>query len=155
MGRGADEVGAAALSAHSRIRAMHLILCLDNQNGMAFNGRRQSRDAVQRAEMLATVGEKKLFLTSAAAALFGELPPNAELTDSAAKVPCGAYVFIEREKDLPPPAAVERLVIYRWGRAYPADEHAPVAAYIVGKCLISKRGFAGSSHPEMTEEVYA
>lgn len=134
---------------------MHLILCLDTENGMAFNGRRQSRDAVQRTEMLAAVGEKSLFLTSASAALFGELPPNAEVTDSAAKVPCGAYVFIEREKELPSPAAVEQLVIYRWGRTYPADEYAPLAAYTAGKSLISKREIVGSSHPEMIEEVYA
>ena len=133
---------------------MHLILCLDGHDGMAFNGRRQSRDKVQREKMLATVGEKKLLLRPASAALFDVLPSNAEVTEEP-DIPAGAYFFAERAADLPSPPAVESLVIYRWGRSYPADEHAPVAAYTAGKLRISQCGFAGSSHPEMTEEVYA
>lgn len=153
MGRGADEGRLAALPAFSRVSVMHLILCLDGHDGMAFNGRRQSRDKVQREKMLETVGEEKLFLRPATAAIFDVLPPNAEITE-AKDFPAGTYFFAERAADLPNPSSVERLVIYRWGRDYPADEHVSLPAYTAGKRLISNCEFAGSSHLKMTEEVY-
>lgn len=154
MGRGADEGRPAPLPALSRVTAMHLILCLDSRDGMAFNGRRLSRDKIQREKMLGTVGDEKLILRPSSAALFENLPPNVQVTESK-EIPDGTYFFAERGEELPSPSAVERLVIYRWGRNYPADEYAPVSDYIQGKKLLVKSEFAGSSHPEMTEEVYA
>ena len=39
---------------------MNLIVCLDDKNGMAFNGRRQSRDRLLTEDLLQTVGESCL-----------------------------------------------------------------------------------------------
>ena len=42
---------------------MILALCLDDKNGMAFNGRRQSMDRLLRADLLKAAGESPLWVS--------------------------------------------------------------------------------------------
>ena len=49
---------------------MILAVCLDNSGGMAFCGRRQSRDRMQRQALLERCRDRKLWMNGASAALF-------------------------------------------------------------------------------------
>ena len=49
---------------------MYIILCLDDNNGLAFNHRRQSQDRIVAEDISKTVGEKKLWITDYSRKLF-------------------------------------------------------------------------------------
>ena len=55
---------------------MTLVLCLDDNLGMMFNHRRQSRDRVLIADLLETVGDRRLFVSPYSKALFPEGAAN-------------------------------------------------------------------------------
>lgn len=132
---------------------MTLVLCLDDALGMMFNRRRQSRDRMLVADLLATVGERRLFVSPYSAALF---PPEADCVTKA-EDPCAAakeddLAFVE---DTDPTAAWEKvttIIIYRWNRLYPADKR--FDGDMTGFTLAETREFAGSSHDAITKEVW-
>ena len=49
---------------------MYIIICLDDNNGLAFNHRRQSQDRIVEEDISKTVGEKKLWITDYSRKLF-------------------------------------------------------------------------------------
>ena len=49
---------------------MYIIICLDDNNGLAFNHRRQSQDRIVAEDIRKTVGEKKLWITDYSRKLF-------------------------------------------------------------------------------------
>ena len=132
---------------------MTLVLCLDDDHGMMFNHRRQSRDRVLIAELLETVGESRLLVSPYSKALFPERAANITVAED----PCAAageddYVFVE---DTDPAAAWERvttLIIYRWNRAYPADTY--FACDLTGFRMTDVAAFEGSSHELINKEIW-
>lgn len=132
---------------------MTLVLCLDDECGMMFNHRRQSRDRVLIAELLETVGGCRLLVSPYSKALF---PPDAA-NISVVENPCaeaedGDFAFVE---DTDPTAAwdkVSTLIIYRWNRLYPADK--VFSGDMTGFALTGTYEFTGSSHDTITKEVW-
>ena len=132
---------------------MTLVLCLDDDHGMMFNHRRQSRDRVLIAELLETVGESRLLVSPYSKSLFPEGGANITVAED----PCAAageddYVFVE---DTDPAAAWERvtaLIIYRWNRAYPADTY--FACDLTGFRMTDVTAFEGSSHELINKEIW-
>ena len=128
---------------------MRVIVCLDDRDGVRFNGRRQSRDRAVVADILATtVGP--LRMTADTATLFAEAAERVQisaspLTDAAAGDTCVL------ETAFLPDAAVEELVVYRWNRVYPADEYVNLPA---ARRLIAREEWAGFSHERITKEVW-
>ena len=49
---------------------MHIIVCLDDQNGMAFNHRRQSRDRVVTEDICILADGRPLWMNKNSVALF-------------------------------------------------------------------------------------
>lgn len=131
---------------------MHLIVCLDERGGMAFNHRRQSRDRAVAADILAHLAGQPLWLAPASAALFGEAAPLRVAEDVLAQAPDDACCFVETGPLAPYAARIDRLTVYRWHRHYPADVHfdLPLEKWR----LVSARDFAGHSHETITREDY-
>lgn len=132
---------------------MILIACVDDRLGMAFNRRRQSQDRVLRGRMLERVGGAPLWMSPYSARQFGPLPSNIHpVEDFLERAGEGEYAFTE----LDPPGRwagrIEGVLLYRWGRSYPADLAFDLS--LEGFALQSSVAFAGSSHPEITEEIY-
>jgi hypothetical protein len=48
---------------------------------------------------------------------------------------------------------IEKLVVFRWNRQYPADQHLDLS--LAGWKLQQTEDFPGKSHEKITEEVYA
>ncbi len=132
---------------------MTLVLCLDDDHGMMFNRRRQSRDRVLIAELLETVGESRLLVSPYSKSLF----PEGAVNITVAEDPCAAagegdYAFVE---DTDPASAwetVTTLIIYRWNRAYPADTY--FACDLTGFRMTDVTAFEGSSHELINKEIW-
>ena len=51
---------------------MHIIICLDDDNGMLFHDRRQSQDVKMRADVLERLGERMLWMNAYSARQFAD-----------------------------------------------------------------------------------
>lgn len=130
---------------------MYVMICVDDALGVAFNHRRQSRDRLLRERMAELSGESLLWVSPYTAPLFpADLPQLRVHEDPLRAAGPGEFCFVERESlaDCRP----ERLYLYRWNRAYPADQHLELS--LEHWTLTECRDFPGSSHPCITEEVY-
>lgn len=110
---------------------MTLILCVDDRGGLSFNGRRQSQDRRVREDLLTMAAGGALWMDDYSRRQFTE-PEAAAIRvdrDPAARAAEGDGLCLLELQD--PEAALERadrLVLYRWGRHYPADPEAGSAA---------------------------
>ena len=129
---------------------MKLIVCLDDNDGLLFNHRRQSRDVALRADLLARLGEAPLWLSAYSA---GQFEPDARLRVCDAfweKAGENDWCFAEAPLPEEAWARVTTLVVYRWHRRYPAD----VRLSLAGWTLRDSVDFPGRSHERLTREEY-
>lgn len=130
---------------------MILISCVDDDRGLRFNHRRQSRDKALAQHILDRSGGE-IWLHPDSEKLFDECPDAMlHCISSPEETPDGGWCFWE--SPVSPALRPEKLLLYHWNRAYPADEY---YVYPGGqhrwKCLKST-DFPGFSHPKITEEV--
>ena len=134
---------------------MKRIVCLDEENGMSFFGRRQSMDRILRENAMALAGGR-LWMNSYSARQFADFPEGICVAeDFLAKAPADAWCFVEIADLAPFLPEATHVAVYRWNRLYPADVRFPIANFETKWRLLSTREFAGSSHDRITEEVYA
>ncbi len=128
---------------------MKIVICLDDDLGMMFGGRRQSRDRVVCERAIALAGENKFYISPFSEKLFQELTGvtvDADMLSAAGEFD---VCFLE---DMLPPEDTTDLTVFKWNRRYPGDVHFdPISA---GFALISSEDFAGSSHEKITVETY-
>ena len=129
---------------------MTLIVCLDDRNGMMFNKRRQSQDSVLRARIVNASGENKLWMSPYSAKQFeddAQIEVDENYQKRAGK---NDICFVE---DMPISLRrVDRIIIYRWNRHYPADLYFDYD--MSGYTLVRSDEFVGSSHERITKEVW-
>ncbi|MBP3486705.1 MAG: ribonuclease Z, partial [Oscillospiraceae bacterium] len=100
---------------------MILMVCLDDNNAMAFHRRRQSQDRLGRQRLLALTGGAPLWMNVSSAKLFGDVPNLRVAQDFLDQAGQGEYCFAEFPPLAPWAAQAERVVVLRWNRVYPAD----------------------------------
>ncbi len=126
---------------------MKLIVCLDDNNGMMFNKRRQSRDRVLIENVLDFCKGEKLYTNEYSAKLF---PENAvEIFENVEQIGnsfCFAEDFTVNEE------YVDEIIVYKWNRLYPADIYFNIN--LGNWTLIETVDFEGSSHEKITREIY-
>ena len=126
---------------------MKLIVCLDDNNGMMFNKRRQSRDRVLIENVLEFCKGEKLYTNEYSAKLFPEntveIFENIELIGISF---CFAEDFTVHEE------YVDEIIVYKWNRLYPADTYFNID--LENWSLIESVDFEGSSHEKITREIY-
>ena len=130
---------------------MHLILCLDDRNGLSFCGRRLSSDRLVCSHMLRLRGNSKLWMNAYSGKLFPEASVQIH-DDFFQKASSGEYCFAETGP-LPAAQCLESVVIYRWNRHYPSTEKLP-QTYLNGLRCIHREEFSGCSHDTITMERY-
>lgn len=128
-------------------------LCLDGQNGMLFNHRRQSQDRLLREDLAREAAGRLLWMNAYSAGQFAPLPPNVRTAeDFLEQAGPGEVCFVE-DRDLSPLwERVEGLILYRWNRRYPADVYFTLS--MEDWTLARRTEFPGSSHKLITKEVY-
>lgn len=130
---------------------MKLFVCLDDGNGMSFNGRRQSRDSVMLKDMASLVGDGVLAVSEYSVPLLCGLGMKLSVSSAPCFDKAADACFIELE---PPPrnAQFSELVLYHWNKRYPTDVHFDLD--MKGFKLYEQLGIAGTSHERITREIW-
>lgn len=128
---------------------MILAMCLDDRNGILFNGRRQSSDCAVTAKLMELAGNQKIWLNDYSAKIF---PPKRVFADSdfLEKAGKGQICFVENEDPTAFLKQVEAILVFRWNKVYPSDKKFSLEHWT----LESKADFPGNSHERITQEVY-
>lgn len=132
---------------------MILIACVDDNMGMAFNHRRQSRDRVLTERILTLTEGHKLWMSPNTAKLFQDVADRITVSDSfMEEAAAGDYCFAEQRSVSGCADRIEGVVLYHWNRRYPADLYfdLDLSAYTKTK----ECEFAGYSHEKIKEEIY-
>lgn len=127
---------------------MKLIVCLDQNNGLLFNRRRQSRDRTVAQDIMSRLGSGRLWMHPYSASLFSQWEAQVSVAeDFLAQAGPEDFCFLE---NAPQPTEAYDVIVYRWDRVYPADTTFDLS----GLHLIGKEEFPGFSHDRITREVY-
>lgn len=133
---------------------MIVMVCVDDNNGMMFNKRRQSQDRVLRQRMLELTGEKKLWMNAYSRKQFSEEDESriAVVEDEFQNIQPGEYCFLEDQDPARYEDQIEELIVFHWNRTYPADLHCTLD--LSDWNLTETEEFAGHSHEKITLERY-
>ena len=136
---------------------MKIIVCLDDDGGMLFGGRRQSRDRVLLADASADAKKRggRLFITEFSRKLFeGEgidfcldnnMLANADTRDTCFVENLAVGAYTDR---------IDEIVVYRWNRKYPHDFSFDISPEDKGFKKEISTELVGSSHEKITKEIF-
>ena len=130
---------------------MNLIVCIDEMGGMSFGNRRCSRDSAVCSDIKLQCLGAKIHMNEYSAKLFGEMKNLCINADPLSAAGRGEYCFAENIA-VSGSDSIEMLIIYRWNRSYPADNFLKID--LTQWKMVSSRDFPGSSHENITKEVY-
>lgn len=133
---------------------MNVIVCIDDSFGMMFNNRRQSRDSVLINRVVEMCEESRLWIGEFSRSLFSTFDCrimiiNDSFLDEALS---GDYCFVENMHLTPYIDKIENLIVFKWNRSYPSDFSLDLD--LSNWSIVSSDNFKGSSHEEITMEVY-
>lgn len=133
-----------------------VFVCLDDNNGMMFNKRRQSRDRCVLTDMLRESAGSVLWMNAYSATLFPKEDGAAVRIDERfmEKAAPGEFCFAENVQICPYEERIEKLVLYRWNRNYPYDLQFDLPLENHGWKRAETAEFKGSSHEKITKETY-
>lgn len=132
---------------------MIIIVCLDDNNGMLFNHRRQSQDKVLREHILQEVGYAPIWMNAYSAGQFDAAGTRLRVCeDFMEKASYADFCFVEDRALKPYLPQIKEVIIYRWNRIYPADFYFDLDLRDWKRDEIEE--FAGSSHEKITRERY-
>lgn len=128
---------------------MKLIVCLDDNNGMMFNKRRQSRDKILVADILELCKDNLIYTNGYSSKLFPE--NSVAVFEESEKVVGDSYCFAENF--LVDEKIIDEIIVYKWNRHYPADTYFNID--LNNWTLKDSCEFKGNSHDRITREIYA
>ena len=133
---------------------MHLIVCIDQRDGMLFNCRRLSSDRILIQRILQMTQGSTLWMSSYSAKLFSGFEGSIHVAeDYLACAQNGAYCFAEDADLLGVKDKLESVTLFHWNRSYPATVRFP-RELLKGMNLAETEEFTGSSHEIITMERY-
>ena len=137
---------------------MQIIAAVDDGGGLMFNRRRQSQDRELRKRILALSDGSRLRMNAYSYGQFADIePPPAQIAvdeDFLQKAADGDFCFVENAPVLPVLGRVERVILFRWNRAYPSDLRFDLDLSAPIWRLAETEDFPGFSHEKITKEVY-
>ena len=136
------------------MRRISVALCVDDENGMMFRGRRQSRDRVLIADFMRDHEGETVCISPYSKLLFGDFPQVTVCDSHLECCPNGGACFVEASSLAEWADVIGCITVYRWNRLYPADLYFEADILKKGFSLISTTEFEGSSHEKITKEVY-
>ena len=134
---------------------MIVIVCVDDNLGMMFNNRRQSRDIEVVKKIIEFTKGSSLWMNKYSYELFEELDCNRINIDSGflSETANGEYCFVENIDLEPYEKWVEKIIVFRWNTVYPSDRELDID--LKSWELIESSEFLGKSHEKITMEVYS
>lgn len=131
---------------------MNVIICLDDNKGMLFNNRRQSRDKALLADIFRDLKGEKLFVTPFSEKLMADYSDSISVCEDASVIGAGQWFFCENIDLTPFYNNIEKTIVYKWNRIYPADFSCTLdfsAFTLVGEFV-----FEGNSHPVINKQIF-
>lgn len=131
---------------------MKVIICLDDNGGMLFNNRRQSRDKEVLKDIINNLKGEKLFISPFSEKLFDDYSENVIIDEEfLIKARENDICFVENDtlKDV---SGINEIVVYKWNRVYPTDFKCSVDLSELE--LVETIDFKGFSHDKITKETY-
>ncbi len=131
---------------------MKIIICLDDNGGMLFNNRRQSRDKEVLQDIINNLNGNKLYISPFSEKLFGDYT-DCVIVDEEFLADCceNKICFVENE-NLKNVSYINEITVYKWNRAYPADFKCDIDFSLYEP--IEATDFKGFSHEKITKQTY-
>ena len=133
---------------------MIAIVCIDDNGGMMFNNRRQSRDVILLEKIIEITKGSKLWLNKYSYSLFEEKNVSNINVDESfiLEAANGEYCFVENVSLKTYEKWIEKLIVFKWNRIYPNDFEFDID--LSAWRLAESSEFKGNSHDNITMEVY-
>ncbi len=130
---------------------MKVIVCIDDNKGMLFNARRQSRDRAVIEDIMSQF--QSVWIHPFSEKLFEEYESEITMDDDfLKKAGKGESCFVENQALKSYEDEIEQLIVYKWNRKYPSDFRLDLE---LDKWQLEEESeFVGSSHDKITKEVY-
>jgi len=137
---------------------MIIAVAVDDYNGMMFNRRRQSKDAMLREHLIRLCEGKELRMNEYSMKQFTEISVNnlklyvgEDFLETAGE---GSICFVENKSVLSVEEKIEKVILYKWNRVYPRDFRFELPLNEEGWKCTAIEEFAGSSHEKITVEEW-
>lgn len=131
---------------------MKVIICLDDNGGMLFNNRRQSRDKEVLKDIINNLKGNKLYISAFSQKLFGDYTDCVMVDEDFLAGSCESRICFVENKSLKNLSAINEIIVYKWNRVYPADFKCDVDFSTYE--LVESIDFKGFSHEKITKETY-
>lgn len=146
---------------------MKVIVCVDNNGGMSFNDRRQSKDekvitaTISMTQNINPKDHNRLWMNAYTARMFGfgrrkyaslDIMVDEDFLAHADRE--NDYCFVEVGSLKEYADKIDTLIIFRWNRTYPADTFFDLDARIPAWQCVEIDKLYAETHPEMTLEIY-
>lgn len=129
---------------------MILVACVDKNNGIMFNNRRQSRDKELIKRIVSM--NKKVWINSFSKELFEGYSIVCVDDDFMNKCNSDDICFVENVSLSEVVNKADKIILYNWNREYPADRYLDVS---LGEWQqVYESEFVGNSHDKITEKIY-
>lgn len=129
---------------------MKLIVCVDNNGGLSFFGKRLSKDRVVEADMKKLLGSSTLYAHPYSESFFCEPAPNF-VFDRAYRKLAGEEDYVFHEIGTLDQKPFDTIIQYCWNRDYPQEEvFKPEKEFH----LDSEEEFKGFSHEKITRKIF-
>ena len=132
---------------------MNVILCLDDNKGLLFNNRRQSRDKAVLDDVFNGLNGEELTVTSFSEKLFADYSENIIVDDNPFENEENSNIFAENLSLQQFMTKIDKITVYNWNRAYPCDFHCDVDFSQL--TLIEEIDLTGNSHEKITKQIFA
>lgn len=132
---------------------MKLIVCVDDNLGISFFGKRQSMDEIQRKDVFETVKNNKVYLSQYSYDLYKDLNLDFKIISEDEKNNFDGYFIYEGEFLDSFIDYVDEIICYNWNRNYPFDETFDELKKDIWK-EIERLDFVGKSHEKITKIRY-
>lgn len=134
---------------------MNIIAIVDDNYGMMFNHRRQSRDHLLSSKILEISQYTCLRMAPYSKDLFYTLPDNVIVSENFLNeaIP-GDICFVEDRALLPYAKKIDTIYLFHWNRSYPYDFRLDFIPSEQRMFLRKSMDFEGSSHNKITLEIW-
>lgn len=134
---------------------MYVIAYVDDEMGMMFNHRRCSRDRVLNDHIMEYIKDAPLYMNAYSSKLFTQYEDRIVVSeDFLNEAPDNAYCFVENVEVMPYQEEIEGIILCHWNRLYPSDFKFDLDVNKEPFTLVETIEFEGSSHDDITMEVY-
>ena len=114
---------------------MIAIVTIDDNNGMMFNKRRQSKDIRLIERILDIAGTNRIWVSEYSSQLFDTSKDNIIVDNSYTEAQAQDYCFVENVDINELRDNISKIYVYKWNRKYPSDVTFPAAILRLCLCI--------------------